>query len=173
MGVDDTGGPPSSGSGFPWPTDDYGLNESNPPQDGQGHYIFWAALGNPAEATPEGALICTFLFEALAATLSTPVDIVEVVNNHRTRVIDGTVPGLIVTGDLSGATVTIVYCPDCPGDFDYDNVVDLTDFTFFAQYYGSINGDPNYNICADFDEDDVIDLTDFTFFAQRYGELCP
>jgi hypothetical protein len=61
----------------------------------------------------------------------------------------------------------------CPGDLDADGVRDLTDFTLFANAYGSVMGDANYNPDADMDGDGVIDLTDFTQFAAVYGVPCP
>jgi hypothetical protein len=62
---------------------------------------------------------------------------------------------------------------ECQGDLDDDYTRDLTDFTFFAQMYGAVLGDADYDPNADFDCDGVIDLTDFTAFAANYGVPCP
>jgi hypothetical protein len=61
----------------------------------------------------------------------------------------------------------------CPGDLDNDGVRDLTDFTLFANAYGSVLGEPSYDPDADMDGDGIIDLTDFTAFAAVYRVPCP
>ncbi len=55
------------------------------------------------------------------------------------------------------------------GDFDDDNDIDLTDFVYFAEAYGSELGDDNYNAIGDFDDDGDIDLLDFVQFATVFG----
>jgi hypothetical protein len=62
---------------------------------------------------------------------------------------------------------------NCPGDMDGDGVRDLTDFSMFANAYGSSIGQPGYDFAMDFDSDGVIDLTDFGMFAAVYGIDCP
>jgi hypothetical protein len=61
----------------------------------------------------------------------------------------------------------------CPGDLDYDDVRDLTDFSLFAATYGASQCSPTYLPEADIDGDGEIDLTDFTHFASGYLILCP
>jgi hypothetical protein len=72
LGLEDTGELWSSG--FPT-SGDHGLNESNPPQDGDGYYRAFAAIGAPIEITTDGFLLTTFRFAALAPTPATLVDI--------------------------------------------------------------------------------------------------
>ncbi|GAI12678.1 unnamed protein product, partial [marine sediment metagenome] len=55
------------------------------------------------------------------------------------------------------------------GDFDGDGDIDIFDFAYFADAYGSETGDPNYNAIGDFDDDGDIDIFDFAYFADVYG----
>mgnify|MGYP003870669729 CR=1 FL=1 len=99
-------------SGFPSP-DPYGLNEANPPMDGNGLYVAFANFGSPVAATPSGTLLTTLVFSALAETAATPVDILASGGSPlgRTTVFDGTIPNFDVTGTLTGASITIVPAP--------------------------------------------------------------
>ncbi len=112
LGNDDTGAVPLLSSGFP-SNDPFNLNEVVPPQDGDGLYVAFALLGNPVPATPEGVLLTTFQFLALADTPQTPVDILESGGDPagETIVFDGTVPNLDVTGTLIGSVVEIILEP--------------------------------------------------------------
>jgi len=72
LGLDDTGDLWSSG----FPTyGDHGLNETDPPQDGDGYYRAFAQAGEPIEITTAGFLLTTFVFSAVAPTPETLVDI--------------------------------------------------------------------------------------------------
>jgi hypothetical protein len=68
--------------------------------------------------------------------------------------------------------VADVRMADCPGDLTDDDVVDLTDFTFFASAYLANRGEANWLAMADFDGNGTIDLNDFTLFATVYGTSC-
>jgi hypothetical protein len=112
FGLDYTGSPLLSAF-FSFPDPLYGINEANPPADGDGLAIGFAPLGVPVAATPAGAYLFTLQFDALAETLGTPISILASLQKpsyleKRTIVFDGTVPNLDVTGTLSGAMVTIV-----------------------------------------------------------------
>ncbi|GAB4382740.1 MAG: hypothetical protein Kow0022_00930 [Phycisphaerales bacterium] len=112
-GLDGTGGASLITSDFPL-TGSGGLNESAPPGDGDGLYRAFAMLGTPIDVSvPGGALITTFLFQGLAETPATPVDILASGGSPEvfTRVFDGTVPNTVVTGTLTGTTITIVPAP--------------------------------------------------------------
>ncbi len=54
------------------------------------------------------------------------------------------------------------------GDFDDDGDIDFNDFISFADAYGSVLGDPNYDVRGDFDDDGDIDFNDFISFADAY-----
>lgn len=90
-----------------------GLNEANPPADGDGLFIGLASLGSPILATPSGTLLTTFQFEALAETPATPLDLLPQAGSplRSTIVFDGAVPNTDVTGALAGDTVRIVPAP--------------------------------------------------------------
>lgn len=109
LGNDDTGGPELIYSGFPVP-DPFGLNETDPPADGDGLYTAWAMPGNPVDATPEGTLVTSWNFSALHWTLEgTRIDILEDGGNPlgHTVVYDGDIPGKDVTGTLTGINIPI------------------------------------------------------------------
>ena len=95
-----------------------GLNEpfdispgAVPDNDGNAYYEAWTNFDGPAYATPEGLLITTFQFRALA-TGSTAIEILaDFGTDTHTRVLDSVVPGLDVTGLIGPpAQVTIVSC---------------------------------------------------------------
>ncbi|MCK4658611.1 MAG: hypothetical protein KAV82_03730 [Phycisphaerae bacterium] len=108
LGVDNTGAVSMLFSGLP-AIDSYNLNEEVPPQDGDGFYNAMV-LGSPAIATPEGTLLTTFQFQALACTLGSEVALEECGGSPvgRSRVFHPVTPNLSILGDLRSATVTIV-----------------------------------------------------------------
>ena len=61
----------------------------------------------------------------------------------------------------------------CPGDFDADGMVNLSDFLAFAEVYGTSSSDANYNARMDMDGSGRIDLSDFLAFAPLFGTTCP
>jgi hypothetical protein len=109
LGNDNTDAVPLLVSGFP-ATDPYGLNETVPPQDGDGLYLAYAFGGQPVAATPTGTLLTTFRFQTLVLTAETDVRVLPHAGSPvgSTVVYDGTTPGLYVTGSLGSAAVTIV-----------------------------------------------------------------
>jgi len=166
LGIDGTGGVDLFVSEFPYPHPS-GLNESDPPQDGDGLYMAWAQLGTPVQTTPEGVLVTTFLFEALELTPSTAVDILEEWGSdpiYYTFVIDGQIPGLDITGLLIGTSIEIV--PPCPGDINDDGVVNTVDLLMLLGDWG----DPNSP--ADIDGDGDVDTADLLILLGAWGS-CP
>ncbi|MHC4306128.1 MAG: hypothetical protein ACYSW2_16855 [Planctomycetota bacterium] len=131
LGLDETDAVPLFFSDFPTGNPS-GLNESNPPQDGDGIYIAWSMLGSPIAVTPEGTLLTTFVFN------------------------------LDVTGTLTGASVEIEPCcpadfngdclvnvvdflillaawgtdPGGPPDIDGNGVVNVNDFLLLLAAWG-------------------------------------
>ena len=55
------------------PGDSFGFNEANPPGDGDGILFGYVQLGHSVAIPPEGALLATLQFSALAPTSGTPV----------------------------------------------------------------------------------------------------
>jgi hypothetical protein len=108
-GLDPTGGVELLSSCFP-ANDPYGLNELVPPQDGDGYYQAWAHLGEPIEVSPEGVLLTTFEFTALALTDGTLVDIAVAGGSPllETTVWGGPDANTIVTGTLGETWIQIV-----------------------------------------------------------------
>ena len=55
------------------------------------------------------------------------------------------------------------------GDFEPDGDVDIIDFGVFADAFGSMTGDANYNVAADSEPDGDVDIIDFGLFADNFG----
>ena len=64
------------------PGDSFGINESNPPTDGDGIWFGMVALGQERFATPAGVLLTTVTFTALAPTAGTPVALLPDSSGH-------------------------------------------------------------------------------------------
>ena len=60
----------------------------------------------------------------------------------------------------------------CPGDFDNNGTVNLTDFLAFAKVFGARSGDVNFDGRMDMDGSGAIDLMDFLSFARVFGTTC-
>lgn len=116
VGLDGTGGAGLSLADF-MTVGSGGLNETNPPADGDGLFFGFASLGTPIDATPGGTLLTTFQFQALAGTAGTAVDILATGGApvRSTVVYDGVTPNTVVTGALSGDMVVIVPSPGVAG----------------------------------------------------------
>ena len=112
LGLDPTGAAPLLSSAFPG-ADPFGLNESVPPQDGDGLYLALANLGSPVGATPGGTLLTTFQFQTLGVTAGTVVEMLVSGGSpaRATTVFDGNVPNLDVTGTLGSASVAVIPGP--------------------------------------------------------------
>lgn len=160
LDIDGTGGVALLRSQIPFP-DSSGLNESDPPADGDGLYIAWAPLAEPIAAPPEGVLVTTFLFEALAPTASTAIDFVPERNGKRTVVFDGEVPGLDVTGRLVGAWIEIV--APCPEDLDGSGDVDFEDILRVLDAWGNNGG------AEDLDGSGTVDFADLLIVLDGWG----
>ena len=108
LSLSNAGAAPLLFSGFP-ANDPYHINEVVPPLDGNGLYQGLANFGAPVTANPSGVLLTTLRFTALAETVQTPVDFLVSAGSPVgfTRVYDGLVPNLDITGALHGATITI------------------------------------------------------------------
>ena len=83
-------------------------------------------------------------------------------------VYDGTIPNLDITGDLSGAEVT-VECGVCPEDITRDGFIDLEDLAILLSHYGTVGT----LIQGDIDCDGDVDLEDLAVELAVYGTPCP
>ena len=170
LGNVDPGTPAWYFSGFYMP-DYYNLNESNPPQDGDGIYSAFGQPDSLPDATPEGLLITTFEFDTLAESTGTTIDILETAGSPpgRTRVFSGAGPNLEVTGDLVGCTVGIVHVT-CPGDLNGDLAINIQDLAELLGNYGTTTGASPQE--GDLDCDGDIDLSDLAALLAVYGTSC-
>jgi len=164
VGVDDSDSPYEwLLSGFPSDAHADGLNDTF--DDGDAYYAAWANFGELPEATPEGLLVTTFQFEALAATEGTDVVLLEVFGDYsRTAVYDDEIPGYNIVGDLGRATVEIS-SGECVGDLDGDGRTDQADLGILLADWGCTGGD-----CpGDLDGDGATDQADLGILLADWG----
>ncbi len=166
-GVDATGAAPLLSSGFP-AVGSGGLNEANPPQDGDAFYLALGPLGNPVDATPAGTLITTFVFEALHSGPDVPIALEASGGSplQETVVYDGKTPNTVVTGALLDGAVSISCGPadlDIPfGQLNFDDVV------AFLTLFGAMDPLVDYDIpFGQWDFSDVI------AYLILFGQGCP
>jgi hypothetical protein len=78
-----------------------------PYNDGNAYYQAGASFYEDAYATPEGLLVVSFVFDALAYTPATEVSIPGAFGEYTTTQVFGEEPGEEVTGTLGSAPVTV------------------------------------------------------------------
>jgi hypothetical protein len=169
-GLDHTGATPLLVSAFPT-IDPYALNETVPPQDGDGFYLAYARGGQPVAATPAGTLLVTFVFDSIAAAPETEVAVLPSAGTPtgHSAVYDGAVPGLIVTGTL-GHSLVEVRCMRCLADLDGDDDVDIADLAQLLAHYATTSGaDPTD---GDVDCDGDVDISDLAALLAVYSTHC-
>ena len=164
LGVDDSDSPYDwLLSGFPSDAHLDGLNDTF--EDGDAFYTAWANFGELPQATPEGLLVTTFQFEALAATEGTDVVILEAFGDYSvTAVYDDEIPGLNIVGDLGSATVEISSA-ECVGDLDGDGDTDQADLGVLLADWGCTGG----NCPGDLDGDGDTDHGDLGILLADWG----
>jgi hypothetical protein len=107
-GLMDTGAHPLLSSGFPI---------AHPSQlnttltDGDGMYTAFAVFNDDIPATPSGTLITTLLFDTVAITPGTPLNIPVLLGNGETKVFDNITPNFNVLGTATGTMITIIPAP--------------------------------------------------------------
>ncbi len=165
VGLDGTDGANLVTSAFP-AAGSGGLNEANPPQDGDGFYLAFAQFGDPVIASDQGTLITSLVFEGVSPTTSTPIDILPAGGDPEvvSKVLDGTVPNLDVTGDLTGTSLRVAICV---GDDDGDGDTDVFDYATLAGNFGKGPFPPFTN--GDLDGDGLVDVFDFAILAPDFG----
>jgi hypothetical protein len=115
LGISTTGAIASFFSRVPLAANDfYGINEANPPADGNLLYEFGRPLGQPHTVPAEGSQIVTFRFKSISANFtSTSVYVINSINvlyPFSTVVYSGSVPGLNVYGTSTPASITQLDC---------------------------------------------------------------
>jgi hypothetical protein len=60
-----------------------------------------------------------------------------------------------------------------PGDINGDGIVNIYDATLASAAFGSVTGDPNYNLLADMNSDGKIDIFDMLLLAMNFGQTGP
>jgi hypothetical protein len=147
-----------------------GLNEVDPPQDGDGLYIALSSLGTPTLATPAGTRITTFRFDAIANDEAALINIDQLGGDpeRSTIVFSGIIPNKDVTGTLTGVTVSIGPVACSPADVNADGVLDFFDVQLF------LNAFSTQDSLADFaPPEGVFDFFDVQSFLQIFSEGCP
>jgi hypothetical protein len=117
VGLDSAGGAAFTFSGFPT-IGSFGLNEAAIPQDGDGLYLGLSFAGVAALPGP-GTLITTLVFDAIAPVAITGIGMPATGGvGGTTTVASGVVPGLDITGTLTGTSVAILSGPLYAAEFN-------------------------------------------------------
>jgi hypothetical protein len=112
--------------GFP---DPFGVNEADPPADGDGLYSM-IQFPSGINATPGGVLVTTFEFEVLQEAVTSVSIQSDAINGGTasTCVFDPVLPNTCITGELGVLQVTIGNpCAGNPTDSDGDGFPDICD----------------------------------------------
>ncbi len=135
LSISTTGSTPLSSSYLPSPANDYtGVNEANPPADGNLLYYALTSLGNPRAVPAAGVQVVTFRFESVGLFTSTSISVIDNLTATyltETIVYDGVVPGVDDFGIGYAATVTQLDCSTIfwYRDSDSDGAGDPSDST--------------------------------------------
>ncbi|MFO0478122.1 MAG: hypothetical protein ACK50L_04995, partial [Bacteroidota bacterium] len=70
----------------------------------------------------------------------------------------------IITGSDNGLNITV---KKLVGDFNYDGVVDVDDFSIFAPLFGTACTCP-----SDLNNNGIVNVDDFAIFAPAFGQIC-
>jgi hypothetical protein len=126
-------------SRFPLANDDYtGINEANPPADGNAMYYSYANLGEIL-IVDQPVELAVFQFELLQPQVVTEVRLLPkltVMYLGETVVYGGA--GLRVTGNLGNVTISTLV-----GDFNGNGFVGSEDMTMLLADWGTLNFGPN------------------------------
>jgi hypothetical protein len=162
LGLTSTGSIPMLFSYLPSPAQDYtGLNELNPPRDGDLFYTGATPLGQPRNVSESDAQVTSFRFQVLGSWSSTQVRVVPsktVATYAETVVYDGTVPGLGVTGPFTPAQLR-----QCVADLDRNGTVDGADLALLLAAFGQASA------TADLDQSGTVEGADLGLLLAAWG----
>lgn len=162
LGLTSTGSIPMLFSYLPSPTQDYtGLNEYNPPRDGDLFYTGATPLGQPRNVSESDAQVTSFRFQVVGTWASTQVRVLPsktVASYAETIVYDGTVPGLGVTGPFVPAQLR-----QCVADLDRNGTVDGADLALLLGAFGQANA------AADLDQSGTVEGADLGLLLAAWG----
>jgi len=195
LSLDSSGGPPLSLETFPT-VGSAGLNESNPPTDGDGLYVAFSQLGSPVIVEPApGTKLTTFVFRALraddAADVLLPLSAGQ--PPRSSIVFDGVTPNTDVTGALVPTQVQILV-PPCPADLTTqgaaegdplfgvpDGLVTGADINYYVNAWvvgdasiadlttqGAGPGDPGFGVA-----DGLVTGADINYYVNLWVAGCP
>lgn len=122
--------------------------------------IVQAAMGSPTPFSFDGVLRPGRTYTILAQS------------SQLTNACSGAVFAL---AGIYSVNATFTALPACPGDLNYDRLVDDTDFSIFAVAYDALLCPTPPLLCdADLNNDTFVDDADFSLFAVAYDALvCP
>jgi len=165
MGLSQAGAVTLMASYFPSVAADYtGINEANPPKDGDCLYYALAPIGTSVPVTEAGVLVTTFKFKVVGEFVDTFVDVIPQLTvdfTANTVVYDGVVPALPVTGAFTSAVIHQL--PPCPADLDGNGQVDGGDLGMLLGVWGTGTGP------ADFNGDGRVDGSDLGTLLGAWG----
>ncbi len=167
VGLDGTGGAPLIFSGFP-AAGSGGLNEAIVPQDGDLFYLALGQLGATIDATPNGTLITSLVFEAVSSGTDSLIEIQADGGAPlvATTVYDGVIPNTDVTCTLGSETVS-VSCGIADLAPPY-GTLDFSDVLAFLTFFD--NMDPEADFAS---PSGTFDFSDVIAFLIAFDAGCP
>ncbi|RMH27434.1 MAG: hypothetical protein D6692_07940 [Planctomycetota bacterium] len=148
-----------------------GLNEANPPADGDALYIALASLGTPVPATSAGTRITSLRFLVLSSDPNATFHLLPTAGNPPTHtvVFSGITPNLDVTGNLTGITLGVGTPPCSPADVALPyGVLNFFDVAFFIDLYNA--ADPAADLSVPFG---TLNFFDIAAYIDFYILGCP
>jgi hypothetical protein len=168
IGLDTTEAVPLLVSAFP-ANDLHQVNESVPPQDGDGYYLAMAlpGSGNAIQVSPEGVKITTFRFLVHPPNGVTRVEVAERAGQEPgqfTLVWDGSQVNTTITGTFGAVDLRT----GCPADTDGNGAVDVDDLLDAILDWGT-DGSLNN---SDVTHDGIVNVDDLIAIILSWGP-CP
>ncbi len=74
-----------------------------------------------------------------------------------------------VHGTASCSYILVYDVGPIDGDVNSDNHVDVIDLLYLVDAFGSLAGDPNYDIACDFNGDGSVDVIDLLMMVDNFG----